>query len=367
MANISNILGSKKPAFQQRVPFVVQNIHYSQFERSGMQFYDCSKEIVERIADNIEMAGEIEAPIIARKIDAERYEILSGHKRILAVIMLVEERGYSKFALVPTKIVNVDDDMAEYILISTNDYPEKSDYERMMEVVRLYELIPRLEAKKEKGTDTPLTARMLRRLVASETSLCATRVGNFTNIYHHFTESAMEAFKNKEFGINVAIKLASLDASGQDKLVKNGGLTIATITDYIKGKTDTDIKDDSLPQSDYDAPAFDREPTPVNPVARGDDIKTEKSAQNVEKTPCYSKAAEPIAMVDDLCADVTIQPCLDNAEDDDTKGIDLDYEIAMELKKDAEESAAVAATEREKTKARIKAEAISLWISKHYI
>lgn len=367
MANISNILGSKKPAFQQRVPFVVQNIHYSQFEQSGMQFYDCSKEIVERIADNIEMAGEIEAPIIARKIDAERYEILSGHKRILAVILLVEERGYSKFALVPTKIVNVDDDMAEYILISTNDYPEKSDYERMMEVVRLYELIPRLETKKEKGTDTPLTARMLRRLVASETSLCATRVGNFTNIYHHFTEAAMEAFKNKEFGINVAIKLASLDAAEQDKLVKNGGLTIATITDYIKGKNDADIEDGELSPSTYDTPTFEQEFTPADPVARGDDKKSEKSAQNVEKTPCYSKVAESTVTVDDLSAAVTDLPYSDNVKDDEPEATDLDYEIAMELKKDAEDSAAVAVTEREKTKARIRIEAISLWISKYYL
>lgn len=367
MANISNILGAKKPTLQQRVPFVVQNIHYSQFERSGMQFYDCSREIVERIADNIEMAGEIEAPVIARKIDAEKYEILSGHKRILAVTLLVEERGRSKFALVPTKIVNVDDDMAEYILISTNDYPEKSDYERMMEVVRLYDLIPRLEAKKEKEVDAQLTARMLRRLVASETSLCATRVGNFTNIYRHFTDAAMEAFKNKEFGINVAIKLASLAAAEQDKLVKNGGLTIATITDYIKGKADTDIEDNEPSTSTYDAPTFEQESTPVETHVRCDNKNSKKSAQNVKKTPCYSKVAESTVTFDDLSAAVTDLPYSDNVKDDDTEVTDPDYGIAMELKKDAEESAALATTERDKAKARIRAEAISLWISKYYM
>ena len=51
--------------------------------------------------------------IIARKTDNEKYEILSGHNRVSAFKQL----GYKT---IPCKIVDVDDDTAEMILIDTN-------------------------------------------------------------------------------------------------------------------------------------------------------------------------------------------------------------------------------------------------------
>lgn len=369
MASISGILGAKRPALNQKIPYVTQSIHYSQFVNSSMQFYDCSPDVIERTADNIEMAGEIQAPIIVRKMDVDRYEIISGHKRVAAAKVLVEERGLKKFTFIPTRIIDADDQMAEYLLISTNDYPEKSDYERMIEVVRLYEIIPKLEARQKGNSEnspekSAITARMLRRLVARETSMCATRVGNFKNIYTHFTPIAMEAFKNKQFGINVAIKLASLSGKEQDMLIKAGNLSISSVNDYIGRKKAKETEETSHTELTYQ----EKSCTPDMNAGWNDNTEnTEKqipSAREAEKQPYYTDANNTIKLHTER--KVENNETVKHIEEIGDSHDDL-LQTALNLKKKSEKIIGSDADDHIKLEAKIITEALTLWINQYQL
>ncbi len=128
MASIQGILknDSKSKLNRDKAEYKTQMIHYTNLKNSRKQFYTMDQSVVNDLADNIELAGGIKEPVIARKLDIDQYEILGGHKRVAAVRKLVEERGLQDFAFIPVHVVQANDWMAEYLLISLNDYPDNS-------------------------------------------------------------------------------------------------------------------------------------------------------------------------------------------------------------------------------------------------
>ncbi len=93
--NIINIEINKLVAFRKRQPF---------------SMYDESKklEVLESIKEN-----GVLVPIIIRKIDNDKYEIISGHNR-------VECSKELHLSTIPAQIVDCDDDKATLIMIDTN-------------------------------------------------------------------------------------------------------------------------------------------------------------------------------------------------------------------------------------------------------
>lgn len=355
MASINKILGGNlKNKTLNKASYVAKMIHYSQFVNSDMQFYDFGREKSEAVADNLELAGAILEPVVARQIDAEKYEIVCGHKRIGGVKILVEERGLEKFTMVPTLVIKVDDCMAEYILISTNDYPEKSDYERMMEVVRLYEILPKIKA--EECT----SARVLRRMVAREDSMCETRVGNFKNIYNHFSEKSMAAFKAEMFGINVAIKLASLPEKEQDKLVDRGHLTISDVNEYIESKNTATESSKSGPGPSQnvvkDTAISKNEPEELNSFVSNDTVSGEK--RNDDTFSAIEENAESgIAFESNAVCDTQERTTVPN----NSKNVSI-KSIAAQLIVEARYSSIHSKEPREQIKSQIIATAIQYWL-----
>ncbi len=93
--NIINIELNKLVAFRKRQPF-------------SMYDENKKKEVLESIKEN-----GVLVPIIIRKIEAEKYEIISGHNR-------VECSKQLGFSTIPAQIVDCDDDKATLIMIDTN-------------------------------------------------------------------------------------------------------------------------------------------------------------------------------------------------------------------------------------------------------
>lgn len=93
--NIIELELDKLVAFRKRQPF---------------SMYDDIKkqEVLESIREN-----GVLVPIIVRKIDDDRYEIISGHNR-------VECSKELQLSTIPAQIVNCDDDKATLIMIDTN-------------------------------------------------------------------------------------------------------------------------------------------------------------------------------------------------------------------------------------------------------
>lgn len=93
--NIINIELSKLVAFRKRQPFSM----YDEIKK---------KEVLESIKEN-----GVLVPIIVRKIDNEKYEIIAGHNRVNCS----KELGLST---IPAQIVDCDDNKATLIMIDTN-------------------------------------------------------------------------------------------------------------------------------------------------------------------------------------------------------------------------------------------------------
>lgn len=93
--NIINIELSKLVAFRKRQPFSM----YDEIKK---------QEVLESIKEN-----GVLVPIIVRKIDNEKYEIISGHNR-------VECSKKLNLSTIPAQIVDCDDDKATLIMIDTN-------------------------------------------------------------------------------------------------------------------------------------------------------------------------------------------------------------------------------------------------------
>ena len=196
--NESKILSSLNGLFQRPV----EPIHFSKLVSNKNQFYR-EKEL-EELADTILLLGGIAQNLLVRKIGVDRYEILVGHRRWRASKILVEERGYQKFAFLPCLAIECDDVTAEVILILTNSTArgDANGYEQMMEVVRLQELIPKMKGNED------LKGRVLRKEIALSVKKSESTVQNMMYIFRHLSAVGMAAFKAEKLTPASALYLA---------------------------------------------------------------------------------------------------------------------------------------------------------------
>lgn len=242
MADISTILKNNGSIRQpkEKGHYEVAMIHYSQIHPSKMQFY--LQEDIEEQADAIELAGGILQPLVVRQQDADQYELLAGHRRLEAIRRLVEDRKLPQYAMVPCHVDKANDWRAEYLLITTNSYREKTGYEKMLEVQRLSEIIPHLPGSEE------LKGRALRGRIAKELKTGETSVQNYNYIYNHLCAEGMEAYRSGDIKTVVAIELAHLEEEDQKILLKTEDLTVAVIAEYKKKKPCQNLTQNAVPE-----------------------------------------------------------------------------------------------------------------------
>ena len=197
------------------------------FRSNKNQFYR-EKEL-EELADTILLLGGIAQNLLVRKIGVDRYEILVGHRRWRASKILVEERGYQKFAFLPCLAIECDDVTAEVILILTNSTArgDANGYEQMMEVVRLQELIPKMKGNED------LKGRVLRKEIALSVKKSESTVQNMMYIFRHLSAVGMAAFKAEKLTPASALYLARQSPEDQEKLVRLELLTVPAMEGYL--------------------------------------------------------------------------------------------------------------------------------------
>ena len=241
--NESKILSSLNGLFQRPV----EPIHFSKLISNKNQFY--REEELEELADTILLLGGIAQNLLVRKIGVDRYEILVGHRRWRASKILVEERGYQKFAFLPCLAIECDDVTAEVILILTNSTArgDANGYEQMMEVVRLQELIPKMKGNED------LKGRVLRKEIALSVKKSESTVQNMMYIFRHLSAVGMAAFKAEKLTPASALYLARQSPEDQEKLVRMELLTVPAMDGYLaaqrKRETDPELPPVSVPET----------------------------------------------------------------------------------------------------------------------
>ena len=308
MGSLSRLIKEKGGQFEgvKTEQVRVQQIHYTKLKESQMNFYTRNEEEVEELADTMIIAGGILQPLIVRKTDLSEYEILAGHKRRRASMYNVE-RGYKEYEFLPCIVMDMsglmakkvaekvlaehdsinDDELldmiAEYIVICTNSTAsERSDYEKMMQAVRLSEILPvMLDNENLKG-------RVLRAEIAKEMKCSDGQVGRYQSIYNNLVPEAMERFKTGEMVISTAAEMSGLDRDRQREALKKGRITLEDIRllkqqEKTVSESDTEnISDEEIWQQEENSEMVsesDTEKTSLAAVPEGDMVKTAASSE----------------------------------------------------------------------------------------
>lgn len=187
-------------------------------------FYSMSA--IEELAALIELAGGVKEPGIVVQMDDGRYKAVSGNRRRLASIRLVE-RGEDQYRLMPfmlepqkqeetkspeeaaeaAELRKIDE---EILLIAANGQREKTDWDKVEEATRMKRLLER----KRKFQKVPGKTR---EIIARQLKTTPAQIGRYESIEKHLMPEFKEAMKNEQVIISVAYELSTLPENVQNK------------------------------------------------------------------------------------------------------------------------------------------------------
>ena len=261
MPKLNDIMAAR-PA-EKRPQYTVQMIPYTQLIPNRENKYSLGE--IEELANMIRLAGGISEPLFARKRAPGEYELISGHRRRLAVIYLVEKLGLEQFRLVPVHLENLDDIMARVTLYIANaGQRNKTDHDRMIEVVGLTESLESLRTgtpeHQEKfreltGLEPQFAqANDIRAAVAEKLGLSVTKTAQLKHINNKLEPELKEKFKKQEIGYSAADKAASLPPESQRELAQKERISIKDVKEKEKSDPDFSTENESEANGQQDIP-----------------------------------------------------------------------------------------------------------------
>ena len=208
-------------------------IHYTKLIRTRFQYADPdTMDAVFNLADAIEAEGQVLQNLIVRKADADRYEILAGHKRTMACQVLVEERNLKQYEFLPCVIMEKNDIRAEFSVYTTNTHYEETPYQTMHRIERTKYL---LENFPDQFPEVQGRGRMVEKL-AQLLNKRRSMISDYQSIAHNLGEKAMKEFQKNSITKSAATALAGLEEEEQDALIEKGITSYKEIQDYKKKK-----------------------------------------------------------------------------------------------------------------------------------
>ena len=195
---------------------------------SKENFY--STENIDDLKQSISLVGILQPLLVKR--DGDKYRIKAGHRRRLACMALADE-GQEKFRFVPCVIRqeteeekqgNINAILDRLTLIFANGFREKTDWEKMEEVLQTEALV--VELRKEVSLEGRTRA-----ILAEFTGIKEAQLGRYKAIKNNLCPRLMEEFKADNIGISVVYELSGLSAEYQERAYElyqeNKGLTIS--------------------------------------------------------------------------------------------------------------------------------------------
>ena len=195
---------------------------------SKENFY--STENVDDLKRSISLVGILQPLLVKR--DGDKYRIKAGHRRRLACMALADE-GQEEFRRVPCVIRqeteeekqgNINAILDRLTLIFANGFREKTDWEKMEEVLQTEALV--VELRKEVSLEGRTRA-----ILAEFTGIKEAQLGRYKAIKNNLCPRLMEEFKADNIGISVIYELSGLSAEYQERACElyqeNNGLTIS--------------------------------------------------------------------------------------------------------------------------------------------
>lgn len=184
-----------------------------------------STEDTEKLKQSIKALGILQ-PLLIEERDGKDY-ILAGHSRRKCCLELIGE-GLERFRKIPcvykpkielSTASEEDEIIRKIIIIQSNTYREKSDWEKMTEALQMEELVKELREKTDLEGKT-------REIVSDLIGVSSTQIGRYHSISSNLSESLMDAFKRNKLNVSTAAELAGLNEKYQTQaceLLENAG------------------------------------------------------------------------------------------------------------------------------------------------
>ena len=178
-----------------------------------------STEGTEKLKQSIKALGILQ-PLLIEERDGKDY-ILAGHSRRKCCLELIEE-GLDRFKRIPCvykpKIelsaeTETDEIVRKIVIIQSNTYREKSDWEKMTESLQMEELVKELREKTDLEGKT-------REIVSDLIGVSSTQIGRYHSISSNLSEELMDAFKQNKLNVSTAAELAGLNDKYQNEACK---------------------------------------------------------------------------------------------------------------------------------------------------
>ena len=194
-------------------------------------FYNTEK--LEMLKQSIQLLGILQ-PLLIENRDGKDY-VIAGHCRRKCCIDLIQE-GNDKFSRIPCiyktsseleqDASQGDEIVRQIMLIQANVYREKTDWEKMTEVLTMESLLTELRKK------VPMQGRS-RKILKDISKTSAGQLGRYHTISRHLCEQLMAEFKGDRIKISVAYEAARLSEEYQkqacEMYAETGVLTLSDI------------------------------------------------------------------------------------------------------------------------------------------
>ena len=172
---------------------------------------------LDKMIESIKQYG-ILSPIIVREIDEDKFEILSGHNRTNAAKLV-------GLKTVPIEIRNVDDDVADIIVVESN-FVQRMDF-LPSERAKAYKL--QLDALNRQGKKNNLCSNGTevensRGIVAKNNNTSSVQIQRFIRL-NYLTEKLLGMVDNKTLSFRPAVEISHLDIEIQinvEKIIESG-------------------------------------------------------------------------------------------------------------------------------------------------
>lgn len=261
MALFESLINDTGKGEKKAAGFAVTMVHYTKLIPSENNNY--SMDSIKELAQMIVLAGGVKQNLLARKKTPDEYELIAGHRRRQAVKYLVEELGHEEYAMLPVHVERDGDLMSEVNLILTNcGARNRSDWERMMEVTRLTELLKAMQTGNQEeqdrfrewiGLEPGLSGRELRKLVAELTGMSETKVAQLNHINNSLAPEMMDKFQAGTIGVSVANEAAGLSPEKQQELAGKDEVKLADVKAVSESDTGKEMNV-SVSESDTEIP-----------------------------------------------------------------------------------------------------------------
>lgn len=178
-----------------------------------------STEDTEKLKQSIRALGILQ-PLLIEERDGKDY-LLAGHRRRKCCLELIKE-GLDRFKRIPCvykpKIelsaeTETDEIVRKIVIIQSNTYREKSDWEKMTESLQMEELVKELREKTDLEGKT-------REIVSDLIGVSSTQIGRYHSISSNLSEELMDAFKQNKLNVSTAAELAGLNDKCQNEACK---------------------------------------------------------------------------------------------------------------------------------------------------